>query len=103
MTANDPTHERGDEVEAQRITDDGWHEQKDVQVTVLSGDEEESESPGRVRVLEPENEDETTVALSIESAAEDCMARIDVNEALLLADELELVAERVAFEEGDTP
>jgi hypothetical protein len=97
MTENDTT--RGDEHESdvQQASNGEWHERKDVQVTILSDDGEGSRSPGHLKVLEPEGDDKSSVALAIESQSRNCDVRLDVNPALLFADELKMVAEQVLY------
>jgi hypothetical protein len=94
MTENNPIRESEPESDDRQSPGDEWHEQTDVQVTVLSDDEESSQSAGQLRVFEPESDDESTVALSVESLAELCAVELDAGRALVLADEIKQVAER---------
>jgi hypothetical protein len=97
MTSNDPTRESDGDSDVPRALDSEWHEQQNVQVTTLTDSEEGSRSSGRTRVFEPESDDESAIALSVESPTEDCVVKIDASRALVLADKLGQVAERVSF------
>jgi hypothetical protein len=97
MTSDDPTHESGNESDVRQIPDGEWHEQQNVQVTILNDDEEASRSSGRLKVLEPESDDESAVALSVESQTEDSVVILDVSPALVLSDTLGQVAEKVSY------
>jgi molybdopterin-biosynthesis enzyme MoeA-like protein len=96
MTSNGPTRESEGESDVREVLDDEWYEQQNVQVASLNDKEEGSRSSARVRVFEPENDDKSAVALSVESQTEDCVVKIDVSPALVLADKLGQVAERVS-------
>jgi hypothetical protein len=100
MTSNDPPHESGTESDSRQISDSEWHEQQNVQVAVLNDNEEGSRSSGRLRILEPESDDESAVALSVESPTEDSVVILDVSPALVLSDKLGQVAEKVSCRAG---
>jgi hypothetical protein len=100
MAQNDSTHESEHEPDVRQALDGEWHEQQNVQVAILDDDEEGSRSSGRLRVFEPESDDESTVALSVESETEDRVVRLDVSPALLLSDKLGQVAEKVSCRGG---
>jgi hypothetical protein len=100
MVSNDPTRESEDESEVRQALDGEWHEQQDTPATVLTDEEEGSQSSARVSVLEPESDDKEAVALAVESQNEDHLVKIDVDSALVLCDRLGQVAERVSSKVG---
>ncbi len=96
MAHNDSTHESEHDSDVRQALDGEWQEQQNVQVEVLIDSEESSRSSGRLKVFEPESDDESTVALSVESETQYRVVKLDVSPALLLSDKLGQVAEKVA-------
>jgi hypothetical protein len=78
MTENDPVREREHESDVRQAPDDEWHEQTDAQVAILSDKEEGSQSPGHLKIFEPESDGKAAVALSVDSPSENCAVELDV-------------------------
>lgn len=99
MTENEPVRESEHESDVRQVLDGEWHEQTEFQVTILSDDERDSQSAGHLRIFEPESDDSSAVALSVESRAERRAVELDPGPALVVADEIKQVAEQVLSRE----
>jgi hypothetical protein len=96
MTSNESSSEPEGESTVQQRLDGEWREQRTVQVTVLSDDEETARSEGELKVLESEGDSESAVALSVQSPTDDCVVGLGVNPAFSFAEQVTLVAEQAS-------
>lgn len=100
MTENDPTRENEYDSDVRQALNNEWLEQENLQVSMLGDGEDASQSPGELKVLKPESDDESAVVLSAQSENTDSVARLSVDSAFILAEQLKLVAEQMSSREN---